>query len=348
MPTAIRRILLAALPIAVLGAIPATSVASTHSHNRRSHHRQFHHGRSHNQGTSFHHSTTSITGSVATPTSYTLSQLGAQPQTTFSVASGTGPQAHTTTYSGVNLETLVNAAAPTLPTTKNAFLSVTLGITGAGKDVTLALGELDPSFGNHPAYLATASNGHPLPAPELIIPGDTNGARTVQDVCKIDVSVDTSAATAPPQAGGLLVIDGSHTRFLSAQKLAALPQQTLNVNFLTGTTPTPATEVGPTLDAVLQAAGIHENLSTSVAAVGDDDYIAAVTPAESWVGGRPLLISLNENGTPLPEPRLVADGDVKGGRYVSGVYDLIVGGSGPSWHHACGAGRSHHHRTHTL
>jgi len=65
--------------------------------------------------------------------------------------------------------------------------------------------------------------------------------------------------------------------------------------------------------------------NTWVAAVGDDGYVATVTPAEALAGGKPLLISLIENGTALAEPRLVVDGDVKGGRYVSGVYDLVVG-----------------------
>jgi hypothetical protein len=43
------------------------------------------------------------------------------------------------------------------------------------------------------------------------------------------------------------------------------------------------------------------------------------------VGGRPLQLSLNEDGTSLAQPRLVTDGDVKGGRYVSGVVDIYVG-----------------------
>jgi hypothetical protein len=341
MSAAMRRVLLAVLPVAALGAIPATSLASP-----RSHHRQSHHGHAHHQKHWFHYRNTSITGTVATPTTYTLSQLQALPQTPFAITSGQGSQTHTTSFSGVNVETLVNAAAPVLPATKNAFLSVTLDVSGAGKHVTLALGELDPSFGNHPAYLATAVNGHSLPAPELVIPGDTNPVRTIADVRKINVSVDTTAATAPPQPGGLLVTDGSHTRFVSAQTLAALPQQTLNVSFLTGTTPTNATEIGPTLDNVLRAAGIHEDLSTSVAAVGDDGYIAAVTPAEAWVGGKQLLISLNENGAALTEPRLVVDGDVKGGRYVSGVYDLVVGGNCLTWHHPMWGHKPKHHPVH--
>ncbi len=42
-----------------------------------------------------------------------------------------------------------------------------------------------------------------------------------------------------------------------------------------------------------------------------------------------LQLSLNEDGTPLPQPRLVPDGDVKGGRYVSGVVDIYAG-TGPA------------------
>jgi hypothetical protein len=41
------------------------------------------------------------------------------------------------------------------------------------------------------------------------------------------------------------------------------------------------------------------------------------------------LLSLNEDGTALAQPRLVADGDIKGGRYVSGVVDIYVG-TGPA------------------
>ena len=54
-----------------------------------------------------------------------------------------------------------------------------------------------------------------------------------------------------------------------------------------------------------------------------------VTPAEQLVGGRPLQLSLNEDGTALAQPRLVTDGDVKGGRYVSGTVDIYVG-TGPA------------------
>jgi hypothetical protein len=63
--------------------------------------------------------------------------------------------------------------------------------------------------------------------------------------------------------------------------------------------------------------------------------VAVVTPAEQWVAQRPLQISLNEDGAALAEPRLVVDGDVKGGRYLSDLVDLVVGhelsAGGPWW-----------------
>jgi hypothetical protein len=40
--------------------------------------------------------------------------------------------------------------------------------------------------------------------------------------------------------------------------------------------------------------------------------VATVTPAEQLVGGRPLQLSLNEDGVALAQPRLVTDGDVHG------------------------------------
>lgn len=153
------------------------------------------------------------------------------------------------------VESLVNAAGPTLPTAKNALLRVTVAVSGQwGRSVTIALGELDSSFGNHPAYLAVYENGRPLPAPELVVPEDTFPARTLGDVNRITVGVQNPTPTTPP--AGAVAIEGT-------------------------------------------------GLDTWVAAVGSDGYVATVTPAEAWVGGRPLLISLNEDGTPLAQPRLV-------------------------------------------
>ena len=280
-----------------------------------------------------HQSTVSIGGAVATPATYSLSQLEALPltHTTFSVTrrSWWGPR--TETDQGVALEDLVNFTGPTLPSAKNAQLRVTATVSGPWQGpVTFALGELDPSFGNHPAYLAFTENGRPLQAPELVVPGDVNGARTVFDVDRITVGVQNPTPTMPA-AGGLTIEDGPFTRTLTAAQLAALPQRTLTVSFLAGTASQTHTEVGPTLADVLRAAHVGFGLSTWVAGVGSDAYVATVTPAEAFVGGRPLLVSLNEDGQPLAMPRLVTDGDVKGGRYVSDLVDLVVGQGVPQF-----------------
>ncbi|MGH2883195.1 MAG: hypothetical protein ACRDPA_10950, partial [Solirubrobacteraceae bacterium] len=140
----------------------------------------------------------------------------------------------------------------------------------------------------------------------------------------ITVGVQNPTPTTPP-AGAVTIEDGPFSKTLSAAKLAALPAETLSVSFQgPGGTQT-HTELGPTLADVLRAAHIRWGLNTWVAAVGSDGYVATVTPAEAFVGGRPLQISLNEDGQPLAMPRLVVDGDVKGGRYVSLLVDLVVG-----------------------
>jgi hypothetical protein len=189
----------------------------------------------------------------------------------------------------------------------------------------VALGELDPGFGNHPAYLALSTDGHALGAPELVVPGDTSGARTVPLVDRITVAEQNPTPTTPPAPGSLTIVDDGVTTVLSASTLASLPAQTLQVSFLAGTASQQHAEIGTTLRAVLRAAHIHADLNTWVAAVGSDGYVADVTPAEAPIGGRPLLVSLNEDGQPLSQPRLVVDEDVKGGRYVSGVVDLAIG-----------------------
>jgi hypothetical protein len=280
-----------------------------------------------------HQSTVSIGGAVATPATYSLSQLEALPltHTTLSVTRRSWWGSRSETDQGVALEDLVNSESPTLPSAKNALLRVTATVSGPWQGpVTFALGELDPSFGNHPAYLAFTENGHPLQAPELVVPGDVDGARTVFDVDRITVGVQSPTPTTPP-AGGVTIEDGPFTRTLTAAQLAALPERTLTVSFLAGTAGQTHTEVGPTLADVLRAAHLGFGFSTWVAAVGSDAYVATVTPAEAFVGGRPLLLSLNEDGQPLAQPRLVTDGDVKGGRYVSDVVDLVVGQAVPQF-----------------
>jgi hypothetical protein len=269
-----------------------------------------------------------VTGTVADPASYTISQLSALPTETVTLPIG----GHTVQATGVSLDVLVTAASPVLPSAKNALLRVLVTVSGpAGHPVTFALGELDPSFGDHDAVLVLSVNGRTLPGgPALAVPGDRPPLRDLLVVRQIRVGVTNPGVVTPPSAGALVIEQGTRRTVLSAAALAALPAETRTVTFTAGDGQETHTETGPTLDAVLRAAQVRTSLNTWVAAVGSDGYVAAVTPAEAWVGGRPLLISLAEDGTPLAAPRLVTDGDVKGGRYVSGVDDLVIGQGAPT------------------
>jgi len=46
----------------------------------------------------------------------------------------------------------------------------------------VAVGEIDPFFGNKPVLLAVNEDGQPLTQPRLIVPGDVHGGRYVSDV----------------------------------------------------------------------------------------------------------------------------------------------------------------------
>jgi hypothetical protein len=277
-----------------------------------------------------HAAAVSVTGAVASPATYSRSELAALPQTTFSVTRG----ARTEVDQGVSLETLVDTSSPQLPSAKNALLRVIVTVRGRfAAQRTFALGELDAAFGNHPAYLVLTENGAPVFGPELVVPGDSNALRSVPDVSQIGVAVESPAPVAPPEVGALTVHDGAETTVLSAAELASLPARTLTVSFSGPGGVETDTETGPTLDTVLRATRIWPDLNTWVAGVGSDGYVATVTPAEAWVGGRPLLISLIEDGHSFLSggegPRQVTDGDVKGGRYASGMDNLVVGDTGP-------------------
>lgn len=63
---------------------------------------------------------------------------------------------------------------------------------------------------------------------------------------------------------------------------------------------------GASSDARVGAAGRTDatNEDTWLAAAASDGYVATVTPGEAVFGGRPLLMSLVEDGTTLTQPGL--------------------------------------------
>jgi hypothetical protein len=69
------------------------------------------------------------------------------------------------------------------------------------REVTFAVGELDPDFGNHPALLALTQDGRVIASgPELVAPGDRVPVRFVRGVSELTVGIATAPATdtAPP------------------------------------------------------------------------------------------------------------------------------------------------------
>jgi hypothetical protein len=278
--------------------------------------------------------TFSVNGQVSAPATYTLEQLSALPQTTATVTFGS----RQITVTGVLLETLVTTARPTfpssLPNTKNELLRVTATVRGESyQPVTFAVGELDPAFGNHPALVALTENGQPLDGgPQLVVPSDRVPLRLVRGASEVTVGVASAPATntAPVAGSPLTLHNDGHTVTLTPAFLNRLHKQTLTVSFIgPGGTQT-HTEVGPPLLEVLLFGNVFTNpFNTWVAAVGSDNYVATVTPGEQLVGGRPLQLSLAEDGVTLAQPRLIASGDVHGGRYVSDMVDLYVG-TGPA------------------
>jgi hypothetical protein len=274
----------------------------------------------------------SLLGTVNSPATYTPALLAAQPQTTLTISG--------TTYQGVLVETLVTSAAPIYPAPPGNNPALRVAVTATSDaggpnagPVTFALGELAANFGNNKALVALTENGAPPSGgPKLVLPRDTSGARFVTSLAQLNIAVRTEPHSTPP-AGGVIVRRGATTTTLTAAALAALPQTTMNVTFMAGAGTTANTEVGPILADVLSAAGITPGPNTYVSAVATDNYIANVTPAEAGVGNRPLMLALQETvtatGAPTSStPRLVTNGDLRGGRYVSNVTDLIVSEGG--------------------
>jgi hypothetical protein len=278
--------------------------------------------------------TLAVNGQVNLPTTYTVDQLSALPQTTATVSFG----GHPVTYTGVLLETLVTDAKPAfppnLPNTKNELLRVTATVRGDSvRPVTFAVGELDAAFGNHPALMALTENGRLIASgPELVVPGDTQPLRFARGASQVTVGIASAPATntAPAPGSPLILHTNGHSVTLTSSFLKRLHQEPLTVSFIEPGGTQTRTEVGPPLLEVLLFGGVFTDpFNTWVAAVGSDNYVATVSPGEQVVGRRQLQLSLVEDGVTLAQPRLVVGGDVHGGRYVSDMVDIYVG-SGPA------------------
>ena len=147
------------------------------------------------------------------------------------------------------------------------------------------------------------------------------------------------ATTGPPVAdvpAGSIRITGAVRdpgRVVTGQELRVAPQRDVAIAFQSSRGAEKHQERGVALDALLlpqalatDPAGKNDQLRFAVLALGDDGYAATVSYGELSpdFGNRGVLVSLTEDGKPLPRPRLVVPGDVKGGRAVSGLVELRV------------------------
>lgn len=140
------------------------------------------------------------------------------------------------------------------------------------------------------------------------------------------------AASTPP---GQVRITGAVGRpsLLSVAALAAMPSQTVGVEFGTDKGAQRHTYLGTPLAGLIDKAGPvlipgvkHDELSLGVLVVGADGYRALLSYGElsPGFGNTGVLLATSQDGKPLTRPRLVLPRDVNGGRYVSDVVEIDV------------------------
>lgn len=108
-----------------------------------------------------------------------------------------GEETVTASFTGVKLWDVLGAAQPNYNAdVKNDKLSQYLVVTGSdGYQAVIALGEIDPEFGNQPVLLAYEQDGAAIEGGlRLVVPGDMRGGRYVSGV------VNISLRDAPPVA----------------------------------------------------------------------------------------------------------------------------------------------------
>jgi hypothetical protein len=121
---------------------------------------------------------------------------------------------------------------------------------------------------------------------------------------------------------------------LTTSQLAALPQQTVTVS-IDGAS---MTESGPLLSALLSQAGLqyisackNDELRYWIEATGTNGSAVELTAGEidPSFGNKPAILSISENGSALPSPRLIVPGDATGARDIQDVANVTVGRAAP-------------------
>lgn len=129
-----------------------------------------------------------ITGEVRAPRTLDLAALQALPAITVEVRAAPNQGGRTTAFTGALLWPVLQAAGPVDAPGRATQHQHTLLAQGRdGYAVALAFGEMDPHLEGKQVLLAYAQDGKPLPAPRLVVPGDSHAGRGVRDLVSVTV-----------------------------------------------------------------------------------------------------------------------------------------------------------------
>jgi len=126
-----------------------------------------------------------VSGAVKSPGTFDLAALQALPAVTRTVGANV--------YRGVSLWDFLNTTTGLVldPAVKNDVLGKYVVATGSdGYRALIALGEIEPGFGNAPNLIAYEVDGAPLATSgfaRLVVPGDTKAGRFVSNLVGIEV-----------------------------------------------------------------------------------------------------------------------------------------------------------------
>jgi hypothetical protein len=301
-----------------------------------------------------------LSGLITNPGTYDLTRLQALPAVTQTDTFTSAGTPVTTDFTGVPLYTLLTSPLAgggivTTPGVKNDFLRDYVVATGSdGYRVVVSEGEIDPNFGNTQDLVAYQANGQPLGNngfARTTAPGDIAGGRYVSNVASLDVFSATSTSQIQGIGGGIsqsFALAGQivNPRAFNLTDLQALPQTSQHVTYQAGSTTVSGTFTGVSLWTLLTSIQAGQGILTNpnikndllgkfLVATGSDGYKAVIALGEIApnFGNKAYMIATDFTPDGGSDPgslgsdgfaRLVATGDIKGGRYVSNLVGLEI------------------------